>query len=126
MNNTIKALSDKITDLLQCNVISGYGKTLEDMLIISVATKDTCFISFLSGAKNINFEDGYNKFNKNIVIYVRTTKDIEEFCENFIELFDGLKLTTDYGKYSIDVLQYNYNYDLDFELIEINIILEKE
>lgn len=125
MNNTITALSEQIKNLIGFDVKSGYGKTLEDMLNKSVALKDTCFISFLSGAKNISFENGYNNFNKNLVIYVRTTKDIEEFCENFIELFNGLRLTTDYGKYAIDILQYNYNYDLDFELIEINIILEK-
>ena len=126
MNNTIKALSEKIKNLIGFDVKSGYGKTLDDMLVNSVALKDTCFISFLSGAKDISLENGYNNFNKNLLIYVRTTKDIEEFCENFIELFNGLKLTTDYGEYSIDILQYNYNYDLDFELIEINIILEKE
>lgn len=125
MNNTITALSEQIKNLIGFDVKSGYGKTLEDMLLKSVALKDTCFISFLSGAKNISFENGCNNFNKNLIIYVRTTNDIEEFSENFIELFNGLRLTTDYGKYAIDILQYNYNYDLDFELIEINIILEK-
>lgn len=125
MNNTITALSEQIKNLIGFDVKSGYGKTLEDMLQKSVAVKDTCFISFLSGTNTLSFENGYHNFNKNLVIYVRTTKDIEEFCENFIELFSGLRLTTDYGKYAINILQYNYNYDLDFELIEINIILEK-
>lgn len=123
--NTTQSLAQKIEQILDFKTKYAYGKTLEDMLVKSVNDKNTCFISFLSGAKQFTLEDNNGRFDKSIIIYVRTDNDMETFCDEFVDNFDGLQFKSDNGAYQINILQYSCNYDLDFELIEINITLER-